>query len=168
MLKKAITYEDFNGEEATEIFFFNLSKAELIEMELSHKGGLSESLKEIAASEDGKRIIEEMKSIILTSYGKKSADGRRFMKSDQIREEFASSEAYSVLFMELVTDAEAAVAFVQGIIPKGMTDEPASVTELQPEKKVEVITRAQVEELSDVEFVQLGQRIAAGEVEIAE
>ena len=168
MLKKAITYEDFNGEEATEIFFFNLSKAELIEMELSHKGGLSESLKEIAASEDGKRIIEEMKSIILTSYGKKSADGRRFMKSDQIREEFASSEAYSVLFMELVTDAEAAVAFVQGIIPKGMTDEPASVTELRPEKKVETITRAQVHELSDAEFVQLSQRIAAGEVEIAE
>ena len=168
MLKKSITYEDFNGEEATEIFFFNLSKAELIEMELSHKGGLSESLKEIAASEDGKRIIEEMKSIILTSYGKKSADGRRFMKSDQIREEFASSEAYSVLFMELVTDAEAAVAFVQGIIPKGMTDEPASVTELRPEKNVETITRAQVHELSDAEFVQLGQRIAAGEVQIAE
>jgi hypothetical protein len=168
LLKKAITYTDFNGEETTEIFFFNLSKAELVELELSHKGGLSESLKQIAQSEDGKQIIKEMKNIILSSYGKKSPDGKRFIKNQQLRDEFESSEAYSVMFMELVTDADAAVAFVQGILPAGMTDEPGTVTELRPEIKQETITRAQVESMSNEEFVRLGQRIASGEVVVTE
>ena len=91
MLKKTITYEDFNGEEVSEDFFFHLSKAELVELELSHEGGLSESLQRIVAAQDGKSIIAEFKNILLTSYGQKSADGKRFIKNQQLREEVCLS-----------------------------------------------------------------------------
>src|SRR5687768_16715194 len=108
MLKKSITYETFSGEMITEEFYFNLTKAELVEMEMSHKDGLGESLKKIIASEDGAAVIKEFKNIILKSFGTKSADGRRFIKNEQLAEEFASTEAYSVLFMDLVTSADSA------------------------------------------------------------
>jgi hypothetical protein len=122
VLKKSITYNDFEGRTYTEDFYFNLSKAELVELELSHKGGLSESLKRIVASEDGAEIIKEFKNIILKSYGQRSPDGKRFIKNQQLRDEFESTEAYSVLFIELVTDADAAALFVQGIMPDGLVD----------------------------------------------
>ena len=99
MLKKTITYEDFNGEERSEDFFFHLSKAELVELEMSHQGGLSEALKRIVAAEDAKSIIAEFKNIILSAYGQRSEDGRRFTKNQTLRDEFESTEAYSVLFM---------------------------------------------------------------------
>lgn len=132
MLKKTITYTDFNDEEVSEDFFFHLSKAELVELELSHPGGLSAALERIVAAEDGKAIISEFKNIILGSYGQKSLDGRRFVKNSQIREEFESSEAYSTLFMELVMDADAAANFINGIIPQGMAEDAAKVTALAP------------------------------------
>ena len=127
MLKKTIKYEDFNGETVSEDFFFHLSKAELVELELSHKGGLSESLQRIIQAEDGKGIIAEFKNIILTSYGKRSDDGRRFIKNQQLRDEFESTEAYSTLFMELITDTDAAVEFINGVIPQGMAEEAAKL-----------------------------------------
>lgn len=120
MLKKTITYNDFNDHEVSEDHFFHLSKADLVELEVGHDGGLSNALQEIVNSNDGKKIILEFKKLILASYGLKSDDGRRFIKNDQIRDEFASSEAYSTLFMELVTDADKAGEFVNGIVPKGM------------------------------------------------
>ena len=127
MLKKTITYDDFNGETKTEDFFFHLSKAELVELELSHEGGLSASLQRIIDAEDGKGIVQEFKNIILSAYGKKSDDGRRFIKNQQIREEFESTEAYSALFMELVTDTDAAIEFINGVIPAGMAEEAAKL-----------------------------------------
>lgn len=133
MLKKTITYEDFNGETKTEDFFFHLSKAELVELELSHEGGLSASLQRIIDAEDGKGIVQEFKNIILSAYGKKSDDGRRFIKNQQIREEFESTEAYSALFMELVTNTDAAVEFINGVIPAGMAEEAAALA--SPEVK---------------------------------
>jgi len=117
VLKKTITYEDFDGNTVSEDFFFHLSQAELVELELSHKDGLSESLKRIIEAEDGRGIVAEFKNIILTAYGKKSDDGRQFIKNQQVREEFASTEAYSSLFMELVTDTDFAIEFINGIIP---------------------------------------------------
>ena len=123
MLKKSISYDGYNGQTFKEDFYFNLSKAELVELELSHKGGLSESLKRIVASEDGAEIIKEFKSIILKSYGKRSEDGKRFIKNQQLRDEFEATEAYSVLFIELVTDTDAATEFVQGIMPQGLVED---------------------------------------------
>lgn len=186
MLKKTLTYTNFNEEDVTETFFFNLSKAELIELELSHKDGLSESLKRIAASEDGKLIIAEMKNLILKSYGEKSPDGKRFIKNQRLRDEFESSEAYSELFMELVTDADAAVAFVQGIIPKGMADVTEEVASPSTEQTtfdkarmkmvpssesqtiIEKMTRKDFEELDSDQFLEAADKLRRGTLEITE
>jgi len=117
MLKKTIKYVDFDGNERTEDFYFNLTKAEATEMEMSTEGGLANSLKRIVEDKDAKRIIESFKDIILRSYGVKSPDGKRFIKNQELRDEFSQTAAYSELFMELATDAEAASKFVNGIIP---------------------------------------------------
>lgn len=117
MLKKMITYTDFDGNQRTEEHQFNLTQAELTEMELSLNGGLSQLLEKIIQDNDQKQIIEYFKKIILMAYGKKSLDGRQFIKSDDVREEFVSTAAYSELFMELATDADAAAAFINGIMP---------------------------------------------------
>lgn len=125
MLKKSITYETFDGETVTDEFYFNISKAELVKMELSQKGGLKEHLERIVASQDGKQIIAAMEDIVEQSYGKKSEDGKHFTKSKEIWEEFKSTEAYSVFFMELVTETDKAVEFVNGVVPKELQDEAA-------------------------------------------
>lgn len=121
MLKKTVTYVDFNENERTEDHYFNLTEAELTEMELSLNGGLSQLLEKILQENDHKQIIEYFKKIVLMAYGKKSLDGRQFVKSDEIRQEFASTAAYSEIFMELATDADAASAFVNGIMPRKMS-----------------------------------------------
>jgi hypothetical protein len=170
VLKKTITFVDFNGEEVSEDFFFHLSKAELIELEMSQQGGLSQWLQNVVAAEDGKAIITEFKKIILSSYGKRSLDGSRFIKTQEFRDEFESSEAYSVLFVELVTDADAAAAFVNGIIPTGMAEDAARVVALAPAPSPNpepiTMTQAEVREMPPEEFAKLGERLASGEVKL--
>lgn len=117
MLKKTFTYTDYNGVERTEDHYFNLSKAELMEMELSTTGGLAEMINKIVAAQDAPAIVKVFKELVLKAYGQKSADGRRFIKSKELSDEFAQTEAYSQLFMELATDADAAAKFVNGIVP---------------------------------------------------
>ncbi len=118
MLKKTITYTDYNGVERKEDFYFNLTKAEITEMELSTTGGLSTVLQRIVSEQDQPQLIRMFKDLIIRSYGKKSDDGKRFIKNEQLSEEFTQTEAYNILFMELATDAEKAANFVNGIIPK--------------------------------------------------
>ena len=118
MLKKTMTFTDYNGNERTEDFYFNLSKAELSEMELSTTGGLGQMIQDIVAAQDTPRIISIFKDLILKSYGIKSADGRRFIKSKELSMEFAQTEAYSDLFMLLATNEAAATEFVDGIVPQ--------------------------------------------------
>lgn len=118
MLKKTITYTDFNGVERTEDFYFNLTKAEIAEMELEVPGGMTTMIERITKTQDTPSLIKVFKDLILRSYGKKSDDGRRFIKNAELVDEFKDSEAYSELFMELATDADAAAAFVNGITPK--------------------------------------------------
>lgn len=120
MLKKTVTYVDYNGNERTEDFYFNLSKAEVTEMELSVNGGLTKMLEDIVASNDNQQIIKTFKDIVLKAYGEKSPDGRRFIKSPEITEAFTQTEAFSEIFMELALDEKAAADFVNGIIPKSM------------------------------------------------
>lgn len=127
MLKKTITYTDYNGVVRTEDFFFNISKAELVEMEVSEINGLGDTLKAIAEANDGKQIIAHFKKIVLDAYGEKSPDGRAFVKSDEIKTHFSQTEAYSVLFMELATQADSATAFINGILPSNMDELIASV-----------------------------------------
>lgn len=127
MIKKTITYSDYNGVERTEDFYFNLSKAEVMEMELSTTGGLAEMIKRVVAAQDQPAIIKIFKDLILKAYGEKSADGKRFVKSDEIAIAFSQTEAYSVLFMELATDADAAAKFVNGIVPADAAKQAAAL-----------------------------------------
>jgi len=172
MLKKTITYKDlFTDEEITEDFFFHLSKAELVELELSHQDGLSEALKRIIDAEDGKGIVAEFKNIILLAYGKRSEDGKRFVKNANVREEFESSEAYSALFMELVTNTESAIEFINGIIPQGMAEEAAKVTGadlevVKPPRPI-VVSKEEIQKMSPDDITKLGARVAAGEIVIS-
>lgn len=126
MLKKTITYNDYNGTERTEDFYFNLSQAEVMEMEMSTAGGLAEMIKKVVASQDAPSIIKIFKDLILKAYGEKSADGKRFIKSEEIATAFSQTEAYSILFTELATDDKAAAAFVNGIVPKEMNKKAAN------------------------------------------
>lgn len=125
MLRKTVSYTDYNGVERTEDFYFNLSKAELTEMELSTTGGLTVMLQKIVNAKDTPSIIKVFKDLLLKSYGEKSDDGRRFIKSKEISEAFEQTEAYSILFMELATDDQAAAAFINAIIPSDVAAEVA-------------------------------------------
>ncbi|MCA1806571.1 MAG: hypothetical protein LC687_01725 [Actinobacteria bacterium] len=126
MLKKTISYPDLDGNTVTEDFYFNLSMAEVAEMELSQKGGLVGYLETIVAKEDGEAIIRTFKQIIMKSVGRRSEDGKRFVKNQEIIDEFMQSEAYSQLFMEMVTDGSKAAAFVEGIVPSNMKEKLAN------------------------------------------
>ena len=128
MYKKTITYPDYNGAEIKEDFYFNLTKAEILEMQLEKEGGLAEKIQAIVDSKNVPELIKIFKELILRSYGKKSDDGKRFIKSPELSREFTQTEAYSELFMELATDSDAASAFINGIIPANLAKElPASV-----------------------------------------
>lgn len=118
MLKKTIKYTDYEGVERIEDFYFNINKAELAEMELSTKGGMVKRIERIVAAKDNKEIVEIFKEFILKAYGVKSADGKRFIKSQEVLDEFTQSEAYSELFMELATDDKAAAEFINAIVPQ--------------------------------------------------
>lgn len=131
MLKKTIEYTDFNGNKRKEDFYFNLTKAEILEMEMGVNGGLTGILQKIVKEQDQAKIISFFKDLILRSYGEKSNDGKRFVKSDELRDEFSQTEAFSELFMELATDADASVKFVEGIIPGNIDKE--KVEELKKE-----------------------------------
>jgi len=117
MLKKTISYVDFDDNKKTEDFYFNLTKAEVAEMEVSVNGGLSKMIQQIIKTEDKKEIVAILKDVILRAYGEKTLDGKRFMKTKEIRESFASTEAYSELFISLANNSEMAAEFFNGIIP---------------------------------------------------
>lgn len=132
MLKKSITYTTFNGEEITEDFYFNFTKAECVRMELSTAGGFTNKIFEILGTKDISKnpnpesinkeavpaLVNMFEELILNSYGRKSLDGKNFIKSEEIKNEFKCSEAYSVLFMELINEPASAEAFIKGIFPQ--------------------------------------------------
>lgn len=120
MLKKTITYTDYNGVERKEDFYFNLSKAEILEMEMGTTGGFAEMIQKVIDTKDIPSIMKIFKEMLLKAYGEKSADGKRFVKSPELTRAFEQTEAYSIMFMELATDADAAAAFVNGIIPSDL------------------------------------------------
>lgn len=127
MLKKTITYKDYDGNDRTEDFFFNLSKAECMEMELSTNGGMEQLIKKIVSEKDNAKIVKLFKEFILKAIGKKSLDGKHFFKSEEISNEFAATEAYSELFMELATDADAAAKFISAVMPVSQEEAQAAI-----------------------------------------
>lgn len=123
MLKETITYPDYNGNTYTQDFYFNLSEAELAEMQLGVSGGLVSMYERISSAQDTPAIASEFKKLILMSYGEKSQDGKRFIKSKELSEAFSQTEAYSQLYIELLSDADKASKFFTGILPKKMQEQ---------------------------------------------
>ena len=123
MLKKTITFTDYDGNERTEDFYFNLNQTELFRMEASTTGGMEKMLEKIVSTQDTQKIVELFEKIILMAYGEKSADGKRFIKSPELSEAFKQTEAYDQLFMEMLTDGDAALNFINGILPKNLAAE---------------------------------------------
>jgi len=144
MLKKLIEYTDYNGTPRKENFYFYMSKAELMEMELGSVGGMRNLIQLIIEKQDIPKIMEAFKKIILKAYGEKSADGRRFIKSEELSEAFSQTEAYSNLYMELVTDAKAAAAFINGIVPE---DVALAVAKRKEEEDKAGVTESDIPEL---------------------
>jgi hypothetical protein len=124
MLKKTITYVDFNDVEKTETFYFNLTRAEITKMELSTEGGLGEYIKQISEAKDGEKMMAIFEKIILMSYGEKDPSGR-FVKTEKLSAEFSWTAAYDQLFMELCLNPDKAAEFINGIVPK-VAEQPKS------------------------------------------
>lgn len=131
MLKKVIKFTDYNDVEREETYYFNLSKAEIMEMEMSTVGGFAEMIQKVVAAQDTPSIVKIFKDLILKAYGEKSPDGKRFIKSEELSTAFSQTEAYSALFMELATNAEAAAEFVNGIVPKDIEVNKAAIAEFK-------------------------------------
>ena len=139
MLKKLIKYTDYNGTERQENFYFNLNKAELMEMETEVTGGMRQLLEDMMEKQDIPKIMKAFKTIILKAYGEKSPDGRRFMKSDELSTAFTQTEAYDELYMELLSDAKKAAEFITALMPEDMRGETADSNVLTPVDKKEVV-----------------------------
>lgn len=120
MIKQTITYTDYNGNERTEEYWFNLSKAELLRLETTTKGGFQKMLENAVASEDNYRIIEVFEDLIKHSVGMKTLDGKYFKKSKEFVEDFMQSEAYSTLLFDLLQDVDKANSFIRGIMPSDL------------------------------------------------
>lgn len=121
MVKKTITYTDYDGNERTEDFYFHLTEAEIMEMELSVDGGFKKMIEKIIAAKDTVKIMQTFKEFVLKAYGVKSDDGKRFIKSEELTKEFTQTEAYSKLYIELATNEESAIAFINGIVPESLS-----------------------------------------------
>lgn len=137
MLKKLITYKDYNGTERKENFYFNLNKTELMEMETEVVGGMRQLLEDMMEKQDIPKIMKAFKTIILKAYGEKSPDGRRFYKSDELSIAFTQTEAYNVLYMELLSDAKKASAFINALMPEDMRADISDNNVLTPIGKEE-------------------------------
>lgn len=164
MIKKTITYSDLDGNPVTEDFWFNLSKAELVETELSYRGGLQAYIQQVVRAESGREIIKALKEIIIMSVGERDADGKRFVKSDEITSRFLHSDAYSVFFLEICTDAVKSAEFINGVVPADMAVDSTELPNIpnmidaakasvpQGEKTLKDYTREELLDLSQDEF----------------
>ena len=128
MYVKPITYTDYDGVQHTEKFYFNISKAELIEMDASETGGLTKRLQEIVDANETADIFKRVKSIILKAYGRKSPDGKRFIKSLEMSQEFEQTEAYSELIMEFMQNPKSFEEFMRHTLPKVDVEETTKPT----------------------------------------
>lgn len=131
MLKKTITYKDFDDNEVVEEHFFHLSKADVIEMNFSKKGGFGAWFEAMTASDDQDQIFQEIKKLVTKSYGVKSPDGKRFIRNQEVREAFLETEAFSELLTALCTDEDASAAFINGVFPAGLEEDLAKIAAKQ-------------------------------------
>lgn len=172
MLKKDITYTNLDGDEVTETFYFHLSKVEIIEMEVAHPGGLANYLTQIGQAEDGAKLMAAFREFISKTVGRRSEDGSKFIKNEDITEAFMSSDAYSELVFQFFTDTNAAVEFVNAVVPRNLQEQAAVAAktttipfpglagtgiEVEPEKPktVDDYTDQELQEMDPEEFKKL-------------
>ena len=122
MFTKTLTYTDFDDNERTETLRFNLSEPEIIEMQSSYPGGLEKMLQKIVEEKDEQKLLAMFKELILKSYGEKTPDGRRFIKSKEMSEAFSQTRAYEQFYMEIIRDTDLAIEFTNKIMPKSVQD----------------------------------------------
>lgn len=136
MLKKTIKFKDLDGNQLEEDFYFNISKAELAEMEIAEArhGGMSAVLQKIIDEEDGKKVIELLNEIIKTAYGVRSDDNRKFIKNDEVWEDFYHTDAHSELLFELYSNPTEAAAFMRGVVPPELSEKMDDTSNLSPEE----------------------------------
>lgn len=128
MLKKTMTTVDFGGTERTEDYYFNLTKAEIMEMELNTEGGFSAMINRIVESKSQLELAQLFKQILCKSYGVLSPDGRKFIKNQAVLDDFMATQAFSDLYIELLEDGgKKAADFFEGVMPADMQDKPDTV-----------------------------------------
>ena len=130
MYKKTITYTDFDGVERTEDFYYNLTKAELFDLNFKHPGGLANHIRRIMAAQDNPELLRVFQEIIDISYGEKDETGRRFIKSKELTDAFKQTNAFSIFYMELAMDSDAAAAFINGVVPADLADNVSAASEI--------------------------------------
>ena len=128
MIKKTVTYTDYNGEQRTETFYFHYTEAEILDMEMSEEGSFADRIQRIIDAKDKTALMKLIKKFVIDAYGVKSEDGKRFMKNDELKTAFLECPAYSDIFMEMVTNDEIAADFVNGVIPSTMKDRVAKLS----------------------------------------
>lgn len=127
MLRKEVKYKDFDGNDRKDVLWFHLNEVEITEMDLETSGGLVKYMESIIDTNDANQLITIFKDLLIRSYGERSMDGKHFYKDDKIRNEFVSSAAYPVLYMEMVSDADKAVEFINGIVPSNIREQMAKI-----------------------------------------
>ena len=134
MIKKTVTYTDYNGEQRTETFYFHYTEAEILDMEMSEEGSFVDRIQRIIDAKDKTALMKLIKKFVIDAYGVKSEDGKRFIKNDAVRTEFLESPAYSQIWMELVMDDEIAADFINNVIPSGMKEKLESLIKAREAK----------------------------------
>ena len=127
MIKKTVTYKDLNGKERTETFYFHYFESEIMDMEMSEEGGLAERIQRIIDAKDQPSLLKVIKKFVIDAYGVKSDDGRRFDKSQEVKDTFVECPAFSKIYMELLTDDKAAAEFVNRVVPEDMKETLAAI-----------------------------------------
>ncbi len=142
MVKRKVTYRDFDGEERTDVFYFNLTEAELTEIELEYDGDMSNKLQIMRENRDGRGMFSLITNLILRAYGEKTSDGKRFVKNAEMREAFAASEAYSELLKGLLEDENKLTAFIAAIMPEDIRTKIEENLNEKKAQETEVVTDA--------------------------
>lgn len=139
MIKKEVEFTNYNGDTVKQSFYFDLSEAEVSELQVEHNGRLTEYLQKIVDAQDSKEIVRYFKKLMILAYGEKSQDGNYFIKDEETKRHLIYSPAYSKIFMELATDDEAGAAFVQGILPPDLEKRAEELRKKEEQKKLTVV-----------------------------
>lgn len=175
MIKKTVTYKDFNDEEQTDELLFHMSKADLIQLQMEEGGdGFGEYIQQITDAEDSAEVWRIFKKILKMSFGKKSPDGKRFIKTDEQWDEFTSSEAYSTLVMDLMSDPNAMAEFITKLVPQDLDADVAKITATNgaPQAAPAATNTAppkqiSVREAAEMPGEELQQKLASGQYVLA-